>query len=105
MAARKEGTDISAVQGCRSRNEFVSKGGRIMSRERLPNGDLVEFYQFKKERGSAARAFMHGVLDVSTCGLWEVVGTPIEATCNDTGYFSLRVTYDMDENIKTVEIR
>ena len=104
MAARKEGTNISNVQRCRTRSDFVGQGGRIVSRERLSNGDVVEIYQYKQERGSVARAFMHGVLDISTCGLWEVLGTPIEASSNDTGYFSLKVTYDMDDNIKSVEM-
>ena len=47
---------------------------------------------------------MHGVLDVSTCGLWEVVGTPIEACVNDERYFTIRVFYDPYGNATKVEL-
>jgi hypothetical protein len=104
MAAKKEGTSIDKVQSCRTRGQFISAGAQIISSERAPNGDLVEVYQYKKERGSAARALMHGVLDVSTMGLWEVVGTPMEACVNEKGFFSIRVTYDAYENVNLVEL-
>lgn len=103
MAAKKEGTSIEKVQGCRTRGQFLSLGAKVISSERLA-GDLVEVYQFQKEKGSAARAFMHGLLDVSTFGLWEVVGTPIESCVDDNGCFSLKVFYDNNENIKKVEL-
>ena len=76
----------------------------MISSERLSSGELVEVYQFQKERGSAARALMHGVLDVSTCGLWEVVGTPIEACVDEDKYFTIKVLYDEKENVNRVEL-
>lgn len=104
MAAKKEGTSIDKVQGCRTRGQFLSSGATVVSSERLPTGDLIEVYQFQKEKGSAARALMHGVLDVGTLGLWEVVGTPIEACVDDNGCFSLKVFYDCSDNIKKIEL-
>lgn len=104
MAAKKEGVSIDKVQSCRTRGQFISAGAQIISSERMPNGDLVEVYQYQKERGSAARALMHGVLDISTCGLWEAVGTPIEACVDEKGYFSIKVTYDAYENVQHVEL-
>jgi hypothetical protein len=70
----------------------------------LPTGELIEVYPVLEERGSPARAFMHGVLDVSTCGLWEVVGTPIEACSNPKKYYIIRVYYDCNEVIQRVEL-
>jgi hypothetical protein len=104
MAAKKEGTNIETVQSSRTRGQILSSGPAVISSERLPDGQLVEVYQFQKEKGSAARALMHGVLDVSTCGLWEVVGTPIEACLDDKKYFSLRVYYDQYENATKMEL-
>ena len=101
MAARKEGTNISEVQQCKNRNQFIGQGGTIISSERMPNGDLVEIYKFKKERGSPLRAFMHGMLDLSTLGLWEVIGTPIEG-CDSVEFFCIKVIYDCNDNIKDV---
>jgi hypothetical protein len=104
MAARKEGVSLEKVQGCRTRGQFLSSGAIVISNERLPCGGLVEVYQFQKERGSAARALMHGVLDVGTFGLWEVLGTPIEACVDERGYFSLRVFYDSNEYAQKIEL-
>lgn len=101
MAANKEGTNISKVQHCKNRSQFIAKGGKIVSSERMPNGDLVELYQFTKERGSIGRAFMHGVLDVWTLGLWEVVGTPMEGF-DTKEFFCLKVISDCDGNVKDV---
>ena len=101
MAAKKEGTDISSVQQCRTRGQIISLGGKVVSSERLQNGDIVEIYQFTKERGSIARALMHGVLDISTFGLWEAVGTPIEG-CDSKEFFSVKVVYDRNENVKNI---
>ena len=104
MAARKSGTNIETVQAARTRGQFLACGATVIGSERMPSGELVETYQYQKEKGSAARAFMHGVLDVSTCGLWEVVGTPIEACVNDEKYFTIRVFYDLYGNATKVEL-
>ncbi len=104
MAARKSGTSLDTIQGCRTRGQFLSAGAAVISSERLASGGLVEVYQYQKEKGSAARALMHGVLDVSTCGLWEVVGTPIEVCVDENGCFALKVYYDCYENVEKVEM-
>lgn len=104
MAANKQGVSIEKVQTCRNRGQFLACGPQIIDSERLCSEGLVETYQFQKERGSAARALMHGVLDVSTLGLWEVVGTPIEACVDEKTYFSIKVYYDQNENVKTIEL-
>lgn len=103
MAANTSGTSITKVQGCRSRAEFVAAGGKVMTSQRLPNGDLEELFQFSKEQGSAGRALMHAVMDVWTFGLWEVIGTPIEA-CNSKEYFSVKVISDSLGVVKTVSL-
>lgn len=104
MAAKKEGTNIDKVQACRTRGQFLSYGPVIVNSERMPTGELVETYQYQKERGSAVRALMHGVLDVSTCGVWEVVGTPIEACIDEKSYFSIKVYYDEQEIAQKIEL-
>lgn len=104
MAARKQGTSIDNVQASKSRGQILSHGATIISSERLPSGELVEVYQFKKEQGSAARAFMHGLLDVSTFGIWEVVGTPVEVCMTDDKCYVVKVYYDSDENINRMEL-
>lgn len=104
MAAKKEGTSLENVQCSRSRGQILSNGATVISSERLPTGELVEVYQFKKEKGSAARALMHGVLDVSTFGLWEVVGTPVEVCLGDEKFYVVKVFYDLHENVSKMEL-
>ncbi len=103
MAARKEGVSLDKVQTARTRGQLLACGGTVVSSDRMPSGELVEVYQIQKERGSAARALMHGVLDISTLGLWEAVGTPIEA-CDTKEFFTVKVFYTPDETVNKIEL-
>ncbi len=104
MAANKSGNDISKVQSSRTRGQVLSTGAKIIASEKDADGCLVETYQLQKEKGSIARAIMHGVLDVSTLGVWEAVGTPIEGSMNKKEYVSFKVFYDKNEGIKKIEL-
>lgn len=103
MAARKEGTTVVKIQQCKTRNEILAQGAEVMSSEKNDSGELVETCKFKKERGSTARAAMHGVLDIATTGLWEFVGTPIEGSITDE-FFCLKIIYNSDDSIKKVSL-
>jgi hypothetical protein len=104
MAAKKSGTDLEQLQSSKTRGEFISAGAQVISSERFENGELVEVYQYKKATGSTGRALMHGLLDVWTLGIWEVVGTPMEGYMNKSEYFTIRVTYNQDNIATRVEI-
>ena len=104
MAAKKEGASLSDVQAARTRGGIIALGAEVISSEKNEQGNLVETYKVKKARGSAGRALMHGLLDVSTLGLWEAVGTPVEAVINEDGYFGLRVEYDANDNVVRTEL-
>ena len=104
MAAKKEGTDVSQIQASKTRGQILSLNPTINSSERLPTGELVETYTIQKEKGSTARAVMHGLLDLSTFCIWEIAGTPIEGSLNKKEFFSIKVTYNEDETIKKVEL-
>ena len=52
-------------------------------------------YQYEVGREpSPGRAVAHGVMDVLTLGIWEVVGTPVEVLKGDK--LHLIVVYDKD---------
>lgn len=104
MAAKKEGVPLNHVQSCQTRAQLLATGVNLIDSCRLESGELMETYQVQKEKGSASRAFMHGLLDVSTCGLWEVVGTPIEAYSDQREYYFIRVIYDQNEVIRRIEL-
>jgi hypothetical protein len=104
MAAKKEGTDVKQVQDCHTRSQFLGLGAKVISSEVLPSGDRVETYQILREKGSAARAVMHGLLDVSTFCLWEIAGTPIEGSLDKNEYITIKVTYGPDDVAKKAEL-
>ena len=104
MAAHKDGADISQVQSSHSRTDFLNLGAKVISSETLPSGELVETYQIPKERGSTARAVMHGLLDLSTFFIWEVAGTPSEGSLNKQEFIVVKVTYGPDNIAKKAEL-
>ena len=50
----------------------------------------------------AGRAIFHGVADVFTLGLWEVVGTPVEAVASGTDV-KVAVIYDSRDKVESIE--
>jgi len=104
MAAKKEGTSLAKVQQAKTRGQLLACEAQVVRSDREENGDLVEVYQIPKERGSIARALLHGILDLNTLFLWEIIGTPIEGSLNKKEFFSIKVHYDQDEVVQKVEI-
>lgn len=105
MAAKKSGHSIEQVQTATTRMQMQNLALKVLSTEKDAQGHIVETYQIEKSRGSAARAIMHGVLDLSTCFLWEIAGTPIEVGMNKKETFAVRVTYAADDNrVEKVEL-
>ena len=61
-------------------------------------GNRVDVFKLKRgDTPSAGRAIAHGVMDFMTLCVWEVVGTPIEATQGETFYMT--VSYDDQDRI------
>ena len=71
----------------------------------VKNGDeTVDIFSFKQGYGKAAkfgRMMFHGVADVTTLGLWEIIGTPVESGF-DGNNIAYQITYDQNDNVKTV---
>ena len=62
------------------------------------DGNRVDVFKLKRgDKPSAGRAIAHGVLDVMTIGVWEVIGTPIEVMQGETFY--LTVSYDDQDRV------
>ncbi len=89
----------------KTRGCLLVNGGIVISSKENENGDIInETIRFKKKKGSTPRAVMHGVFDVATMGLWEIVGTPIEGHVGKDEMFVLDIYYDKDGNIKKAEL-
>lgn len=71
----------------------------------VKNGDeTVDIFSFKQGYGKAAkfgRMMFHGVADVATLGLWEIIGTPVESGF-DGNNIAYQITYDQNDNVKTI---
>ena len=63
--------------------------------------DVFSFVQGYSTGSRTTRAVFHGVADVFTAGLWEVVGTPTEAIFNGTKV-SYEITYDDANRVEKV---
>lgn len=70
------------------------------------DGKKHEIFKFKQGYSTATkagRAVFHGVADVLTLGLWEVVGTPAELVFHgDEMVFD--VTYDKNDRVDNVMV-
>jgi hypothetical protein len=58
---------------------------------------LVEYVYEVDDAPSAKRAVLYGAMDVVTLGLWEVVGTPLEAT--QAGLQKLQILLDRNQRV------
>ena len=104
-AGKTSGTDMKDFLQSESRGVVLSHDGvEILQTERDENGVIIsEDYFVQKKKGSIFRAIMHGVLDLATLGLWEIVGTPVEMSKEGKKGIPVRVFYTEDGKTKTME--
>jgi hypothetical protein len=106
MAAQQKGVDVKTISSCKTRSCLISHGATPIQVTKYKNGiTATETFQAEAPTGSAARAAMHGVLDVATLGLWEVAGTPIEGVKNKKEIYAVKAVYASDgETIKALQL-
>ncbi len=63
--------------------------------------DVFSFVQGYSQGAKTGRAVFHGVADVMTIGLWEIVGTPAEAVLHGTKV-TYEITYDRNDRVEKV---
>lgn len=103
MASSQSGVDINTVQNISTRNQLIALNPQMISSDKA-NGQLTETYKFQNEKGSIARAFMHGLLDLATGFLWELAGTPIESALGEKKFYTVKVVFDENEHIQKMEL-
>ncbi len=96
--------DLSVLEKGTPRNMVVAELGTPSLTEEKDGSkiDTFKFTQGYSTVSKTGRAFMHGVADLLTLGLWEVVGTPIEAIATGTD-MTVVVTYDENDRVITAE--
>lgn len=105
MAARQpDKKNLKILQVGTPRNDVLAEFGAPAGTETDSHGDAVDIFQFKQGFDTvtkATRSFVHGVADVCTLGLWEIVATPAEAIFGGKD-MAIKVTYDESEKVKNV---
>ena len=105
MAAKQPNKkDINLFKVGTPRSLLLAEFGLPISSETRPDGKKYEFFSFTQGYSTGAkagRAVFHGVADVFTLGLWEVIGTPTEGTFDGTE-MACQVRYDSDDKVDEV---
>ncbi|TXI17339.1 MAG: hypothetical protein E6Q62_09295 [Nitrosomonas sp.] len=85
------------------RNMLLAEFGLPIVSE-VRNGRKIEIFKFIQGYSAGAkagRAVFHGVADVVTLGLWEVIGTPTEGVFSGNEVV-FEVSYDENDRIEQV---
>ena len=102
-ATKKKEPKTSVIKIGGHRGEVELQLGSAVRVENLQEGKIRCYYLYSAgSNPGAGRAIGHGVMDVLTLGLWEVVGTPIEIAGDKRK--AVAVTYDMQGVITNVEL-
>lgn len=100
------GTETPDVSYCtvgENRSDIELEMGPPLTVEDLPDGSQVCTYEYVVgNEASPERAIAHGSMSVMTFGLWELVGTPLEAGRGQA--YRMTVTYDADGRADEVVI-
>ena len=99
MSGKKQ-PELGAIRVGATRGEMeLQLGPPIEVREE--NGHRVDIYEYEiGNEPSAGRAIGHGVMDILTLGIWEVVGTPVEGFQGEKK--RLMLTYDEHDVVTKV---
>jgi hypothetical protein len=106
MAANQPGQkDLTVLKPGMSRGLVLAEFGQPAATENKPEGkvDIFSFVQGYSKVNKGVRAVGHGVADVMTLGLWEVVGTPGEMVF-DGDKMVIQVDYDRQDLVKESKV-
>ena len=100
LSGKKEPA-IGAIKVGSTRGEVEIHMGSPSTSTILEDGTRIDVYEYELgNEPSAGRAVGHGVMDVLTFGIWEIVGTPIEGFQGEKR--QLFITYDTEDRVKSL---
>ena len=97
--------DVSVLNRGTPRYEVMGELGQPVSTEITKDDKKIDVYSFIQgySKGvKAARALGHGVMDIVTLGLWEIIGSPTETIASGDKVV-VRVRYDKDDLVDSVQ--
>ncbi|MGE9986571.1 hypothetical protein [Desulfovibrio sp. SGI.169] len=99
MSGKKQ-PELGAVRVGATRGEIELHLGSPVEITEV-NGSRVDIYEYEiGNEPSAGRAIGHGVMDILTLGIWEVVGTPVEGFQGEKK--RLMITYNEDDTVASI---
>ena len=100
MSGKKD-PNLGAFRVGSTRGEVELQLGSPISTTTTTEGRRVDLYEYEiGNEPSGGRAIAHGVMDVLTLGLWEIIGTPIEGFQGSK--HRLTVTYDQEDRVMAI---
>lgn len=100
MSGKKD-PNLGMVRVGSTRGEVELTLGSPVKSVTLDRGNRMDVYQYEiGNEPSSGRAIGHGLMDVLTLGLWEVIGTPIEAVQGEK--YELTITYGKDDRVQKI---
>ncbi len=97
----KKDPNLGAFRVGSTRGEAELQLGSPIASVTTPEGNRTDIYEYELgNEPSAGRAIGHGVMDVLTLGLWEVVGTPIEGFTGSK--HRITIVYGPDDRITSI---
>lgn len=103
-ASQPDKKDVSVFNVGTPRTHVIAEAGKPVYTKENSDGTLTDTFVFVQGYSSGAkagRAFFHGAADVLTLGLWEVIGTPVEAVADGTEV-KVQVEYDANERVQNI---
>ena len=88
------------------RAQLIAEFGAPANTKTRPDGttcDIFTFTQGYSGGAKATRAIAHGVADLFTLGLWEVIGTPTEAVFSGDNV-SYQACYDKNDKVNSITL-
>ena len=96
-----EEPDLGAFGVGSTRGEVELHLGSPVSSASNPDGARTDVYEYELgNEPSAGRAIGHGIMDVMTLGIWEVIGTPIEGVQGEKR--RITITYGTDDRVLAI---
>ncbi len=88
------------------RDVVLAELGQPVASGSTENGsyDIFSFVQGYDKGNKVSRAFIHGVLDVASFGLWEIAANPIEGIASGKKT-RIKITYQEEKVLRVEEIK
>lgn len=97
----KKDPDLSVIKRGANRSEVELQLGSPLKVAEGANDESLATYEYEiGNEPSTGRAVAHGAMDVLTLGLWEVIGTPVEAITGNK--YQITITYDKEDKVVKV---